>query len=103
MDILNRQHENMKQQMKCIWRKDTALPCHCPLKITASMVPEFLQKNLLMIRRVIRYAESSTFKMLLYASTPNDSIAQPFQTPIEDPSMHGNIRFASTKTPKVMF
>lgn len=100
MCIPNRQHEYLKQQMKCNWREETNLPCHHPLKMTASMVPEFLQKNLLMIRRVIRYADSSTLKMPLYAVTPNDLIAQPLQTPIEDPSMQGISDFHVQKLPK---
>lgn len=44
MYILNRQHEYLKQQMKCNWRKEMTLPCHRPLKVTASMMPKFFIK-----------------------------------------------------------
>ena len=44
-DILIKQHKNLKQQMKRIVLKDTNFPCNFQLKMTASMVPKFLQKK----------------------------------------------------------
>jgi hypothetical protein len=95
--------EKLKQQMQGIWRKDMTLPYHHQLKMSVLMAPKFLQMYLLIILRVIRYAESNTLKMPLYALTPNDSIAKPLQTPLKDSSMHGIIGFASAINAKAMF
>jgi hypothetical protein len=103
-DILNRQHKNLKQQMKRIVLKDTTFPCHFQLKMTASMVPKFLQKTLLIICRVLNkicvIQHPQNAPLCLDAQ---HSIAKPLQTPVKRPFMHGNIGFASAIIAKAMF